>query len=145
MSVLYKHVIISHCPQFLHLYLAASAKCVPYMRIMPNNNCVCANRSRNVREICCYGLMMNKIYVMSFYPTGTRCRWSQDGRRSCYKVFAQRKTWSDARTYCQALYDGADLVSIETHAEDLFLVYMTQGEGLRRCGKVVRTTDSQSI
>ncbi|KAK2191436.1 hypothetical protein NP493_53g13003 [Ridgeia piscesae] len=60
------------------------------------------------------------------HTNGTRCRWSKDGRRSCYKVFVQRKTWLEARAYCQALYDGADLVSIETHAEDLFLVYMTQ-------------------
>ncbi|KAI0222744.1 hypothetical protein LSAT2_025997 [Lamellibrachia satsuma] len=60
------------------------------------------------------------------HENGIRCRWSEDGKRSCYKVFPQEKTWSEARAHCQGLYHSADLVSIETHAEDLFLVYMTQ-------------------
>ncbi|KAI0213037.1 hypothetical protein LSAT2_001967 [Lamellibrachia satsuma] len=60
------------------------------------------------------------------HKNGTRCRWSEDGIRSCYNVFPQQKTWSEGRAHCQGLYHGSDLVSIETHAEDLFLVYMTQ-------------------
>ncbi|KAI0240749.1 hypothetical protein LSAT2_008471 [Lamellibrachia satsuma] len=64
----------------------------------------------------------------------TRCKWSVDGSRTCYKLVLQKMTWSDGRVYCQSLGEGADLVSIETQQENEFLIAMIREVNqLRRC------------
>ncbi|KAI0225866.1 hypothetical protein LSAT2_023395 [Lamellibrachia satsuma] len=57
----------------------------------------------------------------------TRCKWSVDGNRTCYKLVLQKMTWSDGRVYCQSLGEGADLVSIESQEENEFLIAMIRG------------------
>ncbi|KAI0227244.1 hypothetical protein LSAT2_022293 [Lamellibrachia satsuma] len=44
------------------------------------------------------------------------------GQRACYKLVRAEVTWEQARSYCQNLVRGADLVSIESEQEQLFLV-----------------------
>lgn len=56
----------------------------------------------------------------------TRCRSFAGGKRTCYKLLRQNQTWSEGREQCQRLRnaEGADLVSTESRAEDLFVVNM---------------------
>ena len=58
----------------------------------------------------------------------TRCRWSNDGKRTCYKLVHQQLSWSKGRVYCKSLADEADLVSVETKAENDFLLDMIKGD-----------------
>ena len=60
----------------------------------------------------------------------TKCRSLADGKRTCYKLFTQNRTWAEGREHCQRLCNAkdADLVSIESSAEQLFLVNMLRGE-----------------
>ncbi|KAI0210186.1 hypothetical protein LSAT2_005084 [Lamellibrachia satsuma] len=69
--------------------------------------------------------------VLSIDDENSRCRTSADGKRSCYTLVRQNRTWSEARTHCQSicLAHGADIVSIESSAEQMFLTDMIHDQG----------------
>ena len=61
--------------------------------------------------------------IMTSYPiTGGLCREVSGVQRTCYKLVRAEVSWSQARTYCQSIARGADLVSIESEIEQIFLV-----------------------
>ena len=70
------------------------------------------------------------IFIIHFLRlvADTRCKWSVDGNRTCYKLVHEKMTWSESRTNCQNLGDGADLVSIESQEENEFLLEMIRGK-----------------
>ncbi|KAI0216164.1 hypothetical protein LSAT2_031802 [Lamellibrachia satsuma] len=53
---------------------------------------------------------------------GGLCREVSGAQRACYKLVRAEVSWSQARTYCQSIAPGADLVSIESEIEQIFLV-----------------------
>ncbi|KAI0231281.1 hypothetical protein LSAT2_018347 [Lamellibrachia satsuma] len=67
----------------------------------------------------------------------TRCKWSVDGNRTCYKLVHEKMTWSESRTNCQNLGDGADLVSIESQEENEFLIEMIRELRQRGCSGIL--------
>ena len=81
--------------------------------------CVRASLTNEILNIiCCF------IYVYvneSLLITGDVCREVSGGQRACYKLVRAEVTWEQARSYCQNLVRGADLVSIESEQEQLFL------------------------
>lgn len=55
----------------------------------------------------------------------TFCREIYEGHhetRACYKLVRAEVTWSQARAYCRSLAPDADLVSIESEVEQIYLV-----------------------
>eukprot|EP00794_Sanderia_malayensis_P003261 gene3261-3742_t len=55
---------------------------------------------------------------------GCDANWSSPGGSSihCYKLYQLKRSWSDARQYCQN--KGADLVSINSRREEIYLTSM---------------------
>ncbi|KAI0222459.1 hypothetical protein LSAT2_026302 [Lamellibrachia satsuma] len=52
---------------------------------------------------------------------GVKCRRTNDEKHTCYKLVRSKVKRSHARAYCQGLKKGADLVSIESEDEQIFL------------------------
>ncbi|KAI0210852.1 hypothetical protein LSAT2_004370 [Lamellibrachia satsuma] len=58
---------------------------------------------------------------------GLHCLPRSSGKRKCYKFVQIEMNRTEARTYCQNLGDGVDLVSIESQQENNFLYTVTKG------------------
>jgi len=66
--------------------------------------------------------------MTSYFTTGSFCREVFEGEGSCYKMVHAEVTWSQARAYCRHLAAGADLVSIESEDEQIYLVDVILGD-----------------
>ncbi|KAI0238802.1 hypothetical protein LSAT2_010448 [Lamellibrachia satsuma] len=73
--------------------------------LLEQMHCTLLSTNRHVKE--------NQVDV--------RCRQDVDGSRTCYKFVRENMMWDQARSYCRAFTDGADLVSIESRIEQDFL------------------------
>ena len=88
--------------------------------------------------------------ITSYSVTGDMCRVVLGGQRSCYKLLRAQVTWDQARNYCRNLVGRADLVSIESELEQIFLVDAIQGNSSGQIDRHIdihtdKQTDSRHV